>query len=276
MTAAKFYARQTYKQLNKIYRPAWLPTEQLEIGDFGLLKRRVFQRLASFQDHFGTDIAIKPDSIAAPLDVSYSKQVKIVFKASGETKADLPNIPQAKAGFGAEFSRSGAFIVRAARTYEPCVNNLLELEQRIKERFRAGEWDKSWVIVVKLIRCEAATILISKASGTKLEFSVAGDVPVSGVELGSAEFQFEPESSTNGAFTFVNARDITPFVQLLKLGRKGTVAFPFEAKLAGAEAGPPVSSMDFVTSAAVQDDDQLFESLELVPADDLEDDLEED
>ncbi len=264
--AARFYANQTYKQLNKIYRPTWMPNEVVEVGDIGLLQRGVFRRLASFEDQVGDPIAINDDPNSSPFDVTYSKATKIVFKAAGQTKDDLPNIPTAKAGFGVEFSRSGAFTVRAAASFEPSVSNIIALQQRVVELFEEGKWDKNWVVVVKKVSCPAATILISKSKTSKLEFSVSGDVPASGVVLGSADISFQLEASSNTALSLLEARDVTPFVQLMTLGQQIFHGLNLEAKAADGDAGPPLSPMAAMTPEQVREDTALRNSLQLVPA----------
>lgn len=275
-TAAKFYAKQTFKQLNKVYRPTWMPNEPVRIGDLGVLQNGVFRRLASFQEKFGDGeaVAIRPDPDPSPFDVTYSKSTKIVFKAAGETKADLPNIPQAKAGFGVEFSKAGAFTVRAAASYEPSVEDILDLQERVRRLYAAGRWNASWVVVVKLVSCPAATILISKSSSTKLEFSVSGDVPAGGVVLGSAELSFQLEASSNAALNLVDARNVTPFVQLMTLGQQVFEGVGLAAKAAKPDAGPPLPRMAGLTPAAVRTDKALRRTLVLLPATDPADDAE--
>jgi hypothetical protein len=272
-TAAKFYAKQTYNQLNRIYRPTWMPNERIEIGDIGLLQRGVFRRLASFEDQIGERIDVLPDPDPSPFELTFSKATKLVFKAAGETKADLPNIPAAKAGFGVEFSRKGAFVVRAEESFEPSVRNIIHLQERVVQLFAAGEWDKNWVVVVKMVSCPAAAILISKSKSTKLEFSVSGDVPAAGVVLGSASSSFQLEASTNAGINLVDARNVTPFVQLLTLGEQVFEGVRSGRKVAGEAAGPPLPPLARLTPEALAKDEELIRSLALVPAVDIDDDL---
>ena len=80
----------------------------------------------------GVTVKTIDDPDPATLTLTASKETAIKLKASGETNADLPSVPQAKGGMSIEFSKSGAFLFAAEKVFAPRVGNLKEVADKIK------------------------------------------------------------------------------------------------------------------------------------------------
>ena len=96
--------------------------------------------------------------------------------------------------------------------------------------------------------------------------------------MGSADLSFQLEASTNAALNFVDARDVTPFVQLVRLGVNQLEGLALESKVATRheDAAPEAQQLDLMTPEQVASSSELRKLLTLVPAADLDDDIDDD
>ncbi len=216
--------------------------ELATLGSVGVLQDKYFFRRMTSLENLGVQYTEILDSAPNPIDLTFESGTSITFKAEGETNSDIPNVPAAKAGVGIEFSRNGAFVVKAAESYSDSIDNIPSLQAQIRKLVASGDWSKEWVVVVGQRRCPAATIVISRSSSSKLEFAVEGDVPAGGVVLGSADLQLGLAKQTNAVFSFPNCRNVTPLIQLARLVKDD---FQFlGAAAAGAADGGPGSGIE--------------------------------
>jgi hypothetical protein len=258
-TPADLYINGIKKKL-KNYHAAWLPNEKLKLGDVGVLKNALFTRVTSLAD-LGISFAERPDKDSTPIDYVSESGVAIFLKAAGEVNTSIPNVPQGKAGVGVEFSQEGAFILKAPDSYEPSIENIVKLEQDVRQAFQEGRWRTKWAVIVRLVQTPVATIMVSNSSNAKVEFAVEGDASVSGIDLGNAGLNFELKVQKGDVLRFERAQNLTPIFQLAQLQRRWlglrSPAFSIRRMQTGMQA------IDAVTPAEAKADPEVANSLYL-------------
>lgn len=219
-SARKNYSRFVKKYYAKGSYPLW-PISQpaVSLGTIGYITDGVFQ-MNGHLSNFDIAMDIQEDTAPASQALISTSEVNVTVKASGETNVDLPSIPQAKAGLGFEFAKKGAFIFAAETVYEPRINNLQEIGEKIKALRAAGKWDSSWRVVTSLVRTPVCRMFIARSSNAKIELSLEGNAFPSVSELGKAGITVQVETSSNNIFVLNPAIEVTPFLQVHKLRRK--------------------------------------------------------
>ena len=168
----------------------------------------------------GIPFTERPDTDSTPIDYVSESGVSIIFKVAGEVNPALPNIPQAKAGVGVEFSQEGAFILKAPASYEPSIESTLDLEKHLLKALKKGDWDREWTVIVRLVQTPVATILVSNSSQSKLELAVEGDISPADINLGNGAIKFGFRAQKGDVLQFVGAENLTPIFQLGRLKRR--------------------------------------------------------
>lgn len=240
---------------------AWPVNEPLKLGDVGILDGNFFIRL---RDLKAPDLDIsfreRPGSSSSPINIVSEQGVTIVTKFAGELNTSmLPTIPEGEIGIGVEFSQRGAFIVKTSETFIPSVEDIEELGQKIIKAFISGHWNPRWVVVVRLINAPRATIIISESGHSKLEAIAKGDVASGGIDFGNFNLNFNVRLKSGGIQEYINAKNITPLIQLARLKTSFLGAPGYE--VLGRKRG--LTSSDLLTPANATNDPSIsFEVIE--------------
>lgn len=212
---AELYVNGIKRKLNNYYA-AWLPNEKLKLGDIGVLQGNFFRRITKLED-LGIAFEERPDADSTPIDYVSENGVDILVKASGEINTQIPNIPEAKAGIAVEFSQQGAFIIQAAESYEPTIENIAALERNIINLYIEGKWFSNWAVIVKIVQTPYASIIVSNSSTSKVELSTEGDANIGTFSLGDAKIKFTLRRQNGDVLKAIGAKNLTPFFQLARI-----------------------------------------------------------
>jgi hypothetical protein len=216
MSLRSKYARQVRRTLGSGYHAAWFPDTPHAVGAYGEMDDDVFLSRGDIRE-LGVQYDIDEDTIPSVLEVSASKGVAITTKAAGETNAALPNIPQASAGLGIEFKAEGAFVIAAEQVFEDRIANLGALEAQLKALEEQDKWDSDFRIITGVLRMPVVTILISRASDTKLELSLKGSSTPALTELGKVAVTADVRWESSAVMKYAPARNAVPVIQLHRL-----------------------------------------------------------
>jgi hypothetical protein len=217
-TPAELYANGIKKKFAN-YFAAWLPGEKLRLGDVGVINNNLFTRITSL-DHLGVNFSERSDESSTPIDYVSESGVSVFFKTSGEINPSLPNVPEASAGVGVEFSCKGAFIIKAPSSHEPSIEDLAQLEKDLIRLYAKEQWQFEWVVITRLIQTPSASIIISNSSNSKVEFSVDGNIPLANLDLGNVNLNFGLKSQTGDVVKFIGAQNLTPLFKVAKIKSK--------------------------------------------------------
>lgn len=200
------------------YFAAWLPDEKLKLGDVGILNGNIFIRTSNILDSsLGFQFIEREDLDPSPIDVVSESGVSMVVKAAGEVSRFMPNIPAADAGVAIEFASQGAFILKSPAVYQPSIENIEKLKADVLDAYLHSRWDKNWAVVVRLVKAPKATVIVSKSSRSKIEFTAQGDFTTGPIDLGNLNLSFAMRAQSGDLFQMIGATNLTPLFQLARL-----------------------------------------------------------
>jgi hypothetical protein len=258
VSPAELYVRGVRKKL-QYYYAAWLPNEVLGLGDVGTLEKGVFFRRETSLGLLGINFTVRKDPNPTPFTLQSEKGVQIASKAAGEISTKAPNIPQVKAGVAVDFSTKGAFVVKAAKTYESTIEDIATLQKQIIDLYKKERWNKEWVVIAKLVTAPSATIIVSRSSKGKIELAAEGKFAAgSTVQLGEAKVKFDVSFVSGDIVDLTDAQNVTPFFQFVGLKRRLFQEYATTLFKADAYAGEP---MDAITPAMLRKNEKIASSL---------------
>lgn len=232
MTLAAKYNRILKGKL--LHFAAWSPvTDAYEVGDFGALRRGVFQKLGNIRE-FGVDPDAQAGASATSFDFTSSGS-SIVRVAGGATVDVFPNQPL-EAKLEITFSSEEAFYIRTSKLNVTEMRSVDQIAQKLKgRRDRDGRrWKLRWRIVRKVYTAANPAILASVEKDTKFTLLGRADA-LKALELGNASAEIAVASSRQDALKIA--------------GGTGPVAIDlFRVKLLGGAGLEAVESEDALES----------------------------
>jgi hypothetical protein len=160
------------------YLATWVPQTRLELGDIGTIEDSVFVPWSSLRavGYDASRFGVTPWGPAVSFAYQSAGSVDVSFKAKGEVKADLPNVPKGSAGAAIRFGRGGAVFFSANGCRSRRLDDGLALRQRLLELNDRGLWNKDWVVVTEVVEAASATILVSSGLDASIELKAKGKV----------------------------------------------------------------------------------------------------
>jgi hypothetical protein len=260
-SAAKLYVNGVKSKLLNYYA-AWLPDGNFRLGDYGVLDGNLFTRLGSVADApFNFRFAELADPDPSPIEIASDSGVSLAFKAAGEANPKFSAVTQAEAGIAVEFSKQGAFVISAPETYEPSIADVGQLQNDIVTAYKAGRWKSSWAVIVRTVRAPVATILASRSSQGKVEFSITGAAATPTIALGDLSLGLSVKWQSGDIIRIAGGRNIAPFFQLARIRRRFPWGRPEVGVFRAARAG--AAAMDLVTPDVARADNAVGDALEL-------------
>jgi len=196
----------------------------IELGTVGELEGGyLFRPRSTLRDRgidFDPTADVVTDTSSSPLDFTSKSGVSITTKLAGEANTNIPSVPQGSAGIKLDFSREASFLIKAQESYEPRIRDLIGLERKILEKYRAGQWDRSWVVVSSLVMAPYVDIVISESASSSIELEVTGSGTVQTVELGNVSLEFAMKRTSGKVLDMRGIRNGTPIFQLAGLKQR--------------------------------------------------------
>ncbi|MGB3346999.1 MAG: hypothetical protein WBA71_07140 [Candidatus Humimicrobiia bacterium] len=220
-TPANLYVNGIRKKL-KIYFAAWLPTEELRLGDVGILegdflkRKNFFKRITSLKN-LGISFKERADINPTPLDLVSKKGVTVNVKFQGEKNEEIPILPIDKAGISFSFNNMGAFVFQSAESYEPTIENIATLQKQMIKEWEEKRWKDNWAVITKIVKVPYASYIISTSSDSEIVFETDVDLKKGLIDFGNAGINFTFKKQTGDVLKMIGAQNISPFFQLAKL-----------------------------------------------------------
>ncbi|RXK86373.1 DNA/RNA non-specific endonuclease [Filimonas effusa] len=229
------------------YHATWLPNTPLALGDVGIMKGDVFIKVSdlaargvSFQKGF-------PETNPKPADIDYSSKgaVSMTTKLAGKAAPVGSALTDVDAGVIIEFSKENAIIFQANGTLVHAIEDTLEVGAQIIELFKAGKWDKNWVVITELVSAESETLLIASGKNMKVELKANANISAASLNIADTQFGFTLQGSSSLQTKIVASQGLTPLFRLMKL--RSQLFSPLEFSIAG------VSPLDMLTPEDASD-----------------------
>ncbi|MBA3045049.1 MAG: hypothetical protein FP824_02405 [Euryarchaeota archaeon] len=211
-TPAELYVREIRRKL-KYYFAAWLPGEELKLGDVGILEGDFFRRETTLEA-LNISFTERPDTSPTPIELVSQQGTSFTLKISGEANDAIPVLPVNKAGISLNFSNEGAFVFQAAESYEPTIEDIATLNEQILQAHKERKWKENWAVITKIVKVPYATIIISNSPNSEIIFETDAALKQGIVDLGKMGTNLMWRKQTGDLIKMIGARNISPFFQL--------------------------------------------------------------
>jgi hypothetical protein len=208
---ADIYAKEVLNNFRKLYAN-WLPAEHVELGDYGVLRHRIFEHRGNVLDlgiTFG--IAHDPTSSHEQFETAGRTEVNFFAKGSGS----VTGAATVNAGFEIKFSHRDAVFFNAADCYHDRIKDENKLGGDLRKLRKAGKWHKSWVIVAELVRAGSTTVAVSGGDSSSVVLEAKAKVP--NVELADASIGLRMVKSKDIGYIVVSEQGLIPLIGLGEL-----------------------------------------------------------
>lgn len=247
------YTREMYRRFG--YHATWTPGTPLQLGDVGVVRDGVYRRLRNLKD-FGIPFDVRPDTTAERLKHVSTHSVEFAFKAAGKPAIPGSFLSDANAGVTIEFKRSGGVAFEALGCTTPSISDQLGLGRELIKRYRAGKWNKDYVVVTELVHADSCTVLVSESRGGKISIEASAAVSAGSFSIADASAGLGITFSRSMNTEIIAAGGLTPLMRVRRVRR------PFLGSPTFRTAG--VDPLDLVVPADVKEEDLVFEAEELL------------
>ncbi|WP_025742587.1 hypothetical protein [Aquimarina pacifica] len=247
MKTKKIYTQELYRQFG--YLATWNPGTPMALGDIGIMRQKQFTKIGNVSD-LGISFEIEED--ITPIDLEFSSEgaVSVSTKLSGSPTLAGSSLSDIDAGIHVKFSKENAILFKANETRTPAIKNQIKLGEEIIELFKAGKWDKNWVVITELVTADSASILISSSKEASIDIKVSGEIGTNQLDIAEAELGLEVKFSKDLSTKFIAKTGLTPLFKVSKIKRPFLGTPIFKAK--------GITSMDLATPQMALEHNELF------------------
>ena len=204
----ELYQREMHSNLG--FFATWLPADQIEIGDIGMLEAGRFRRTSSLGE-MGIKFDPKSSNSSQNLQYTSTKGTKVTTDVSAAVTAVV------KAQIAIDFSRQGAFVFHASGVRAQRLENRAEVGEKILKAYRNNKWRLEWLLVEALHEAEQATIIVSEDSSAGLVLVASAEAPISAVSLADPKISLSVASTHGKIVQVVGSKQLHPLYSCLLL-----------------------------------------------------------
>jgi hypothetical protein len=220
------------------YLGTWLPDDQMQLGDMGVLVGQRFVRSSTLTAELGLDVGGTRELAQGDLKYHSRDAVTVSFKAQGVAPDPGLGLAQADAGVVVRFSRANAVLLEMRGRRVVSVEDQLTLGRGILRAWADGKWDPEWCVVVEAVSGDATTVLVAAEADACFELRASGQISAVDVSLVEAGAGFQRVGSQKVGIDVVGKAEATPLLKALRLKKHFWTRDPKVVE-AGLEALPP-------------------------------------
>jgi hypothetical protein len=208
--------------------PTWLPGDPITLGSFGRIERGQF-----VADGQLSNLGIELVPVEQTQDQIIKKQRGMKLNAASQTTAKAGWL-DAELGVEFEVARehAWAFAARGMRKLE--IGNIFEVRRAVLEAFKAGDWQRKWLLISELRRVDHLTVLVARSKHARGKIRAKGQIAEPYDILLQEEASFE--LSTEDVFSVPGIKRSTPLYGCRKL--KGLLDPGLETVRGGFDEAP--------------------------------------
>jgi hypothetical protein len=193
----------------------WLPSDQVDVGDYGVIARERFVRdgnLRHFRMAFGVETPEKSKG-----NLEYSDRARFSAKLAAKGAVRVPGHPTPKASAEIAFSGKGAFLYHLSGITTHRLMNSRAFFEEFARKWIAGDiaLEENAVIVNEIRIADKATIVVSEGHDGLLKlngnFSLDGQAVLADVNGG-----LSVASSSGSLFQWLAAEGTIPIIGLMR------------------------------------------------------------
>jgi len=198
------------KQQFKIEFAAFPPNQPVVLGDFGTLDDHVFVRLGNVTSVFGVTFTGQ-EFPNQPANFTFTSEssTDVEIHAKGDA---TPSGVALKAGVDIGFSSKHSVFFNAAGCIPAQIQDQIKLGNDIMALFKAGKWQKNFVVITNLYKGGSTTAVVSASNNSSISLDAQADVP--SIDLSDASLKLTVKHSKALALTVVTEGSLTPLFGL--------------------------------------------------------------
>jgi hypothetical protein len=213
------YRNEIYKQFD--YLATWLPNNQLQLGDVGIQKGSVFNKIASLDE---LEIPFTKEIGITPIDFVFTSQSEIKVEPKIDLNVGITGLPQVvKAGVDISFLQKGAYYFEAKNCLQHQITNKLKLNRAIIKLIAKKIWKPEWSYIDTIVNANCATIIVSISSNANLVLSAK--TPIGPGNLANLDAGLSIYSQKGEVISFLAAKGLTPLFKATKINTTSFTLF---------------------------------------------------
>lgn len=233
MPLGQQYCRQLRKQFSGLHAN-FPPNRPLALGDYGVIRDDVFQRLGSIRQ-----LGIQFDAIDGQAQSTFqfksTGSVDVTFVAKGDIL--LGGIPAVRAALEVKFSRPDAVFFNAAGCNITQIDNVTAVGQALTTLLNQGRWETDYYVVTNLVKAAQTTVLASADRNAEVKLEAKSD-DLPQIDMADASLDLRIKSTRSTALEIVTAHEQTPLMQLSRMRGLFRSVFRPEAVAAAQPSAP--------------------------------------
>ena len=211
MSVNQQYTRELKENLN--YTATWLPNLKLALGDVGVLSKHELIYRTNLEKLKIPFEASKRGTKASYSHIS-SNSVKRDIKLAGQAPLLGSTLADADAGITFSFGGQHGVVFLASDCTIRVIADQEPLKPAILDAFRAGRWERDYVVVTELVEAGATTIIVSQGTSGRYELKAkAGIAPAFDAINVQGNFSLVHDSQIG--FHCLAAQGMTPLFRCL-------------------------------------------------------------
>jgi hypothetical protein len=179
------------KQL-KVYA-AWLPiTNNLKLGDYGILSGDIFEPIGNIQNDFG----IPFDSEAGPdAEIDFKSSGTRTTKFSSGAKVNIIPVGSMDAKVSLVFEKESSFLIQSPSIRVTSIPNPNVIANKLMNH---PDWERKFKVVYKVLHATEAVIISTIEAGTEINFTAGVNAidALNKLQLGNAELSISSNKNT--------------------------------------------------------------------------------
>ncbi len=207
---AEIYAQQVFENLKPLHAN-WEPGYPVKLGDYGVMRDKLFLHLGNIKD-LGISYEVRKDDALDDKQFSSKGQAEITFHAKGSVNVN--GVVNVKPSVEISFKKEKAVFFNAADCEFSTIENKVSLGQAIMG-LQKGVWKKEWAVVTDIVKAGATTLVISGSNASKFVLEASGDVEY--INFADASIGLSPSYSSNVSYQIVAKPGIIPLIGLCKI-----------------------------------------------------------
>lgn len=201
------------------YHATWIPTDHINLGDYGIFEDNIFRRLGSIDDMQITFGIKKASAKGRILEHSSKNSIQISTKSSGSAKLNGSSLSKIDAGLIIDLKRKNSTFFKANDSVTHIISNITSVGKNILKLYDDRKWEKEWVVVTNLIHAKSASIFISSGSSGKIELKANGKVKTDQLDIANSKCKFTIVSEI-GMDTKIIGQNLTPLFRIMTVKKR--------------------------------------------------------
>lgn len=194
------------------YTATWLPSNEMNLGDVGIMKDYQFYRRTNLHD-LGISFEINESNSVA--DISHNSSGKVSIKFN--TDASL--VSKNEVGIEINFSDSNGIVFNATGCKVQEIKNQEKLGAQILEARKEKKWNEEFVVITEAVFADNLSVFISSGSGAKVNLK-AKIKDGSQLNFANANSSLSLEDENNIATKIIASGKITPLFRSIGIKKR--------------------------------------------------------